>query len=521
MPQLSDDEQGNVLAAPLLRVSGIHKTFGATHAVRGAALAVYPGTVHALVGENGAGKSSLGRVLAGAIVPDAGQMELDGLDVAPFGTPSAALRRGVAMIAQEIALAPDLTVGQNIFMGADSARAGLLRPKHDLKRAEVMIREAGFTLNPRARVADLTLAEQQEVALLWALARDARLIVMDEPTAALARLEAGKLLESVRRLRARGLAIVYVSHFLDEVLEIADTITVMRGGVTVSTVAAASTNPHDLVVRMLGREQDAAYPDRPPRRPTSKPLLTAQPVSSSGERRGLPLAVSAGEIIGLFGLVGSGRSELVHAVVGASNPATAEVRVDGANVRFRRPKDSIETGVTLLPESRRDQGLFLNRCLTENSTAATLGRWSSGGILRQRTERPVARKAAQRMGINPPDVKRLVGTLSGGNQQKVMFARCLIAEPRVVILDEPTRGIDIGAKRSIYDTLVALTEKMLAVVMISSDLDELMHICHRIYVMRQEEIVAHFDGDFEQAPILRAAFGHAQQVGETAGTRHD
>jgi len=516
MAELRKHSEGSVPIVPLLQVSGIRKTFGATNAVSGADLAIYPGRVHALVGENGAGKSTLGRILAGAIAPDAGRIELDGGAIAPFSTPAAALRHGVAMISQEIALAPDLTVAQNIFMGTESRRAGFLRPKDDIERARAMVLEAGFALDVRARVADLTLAEQQELALLWALARQARLIVMDEPTAALARIEATKLLASVHRLRSRGLAIVYVSHFLDEVLAIADTVTVMRGGETVSTLPAAATDPHELVVKMLGREQDTAYPDRPQRRPASAPVLTAQPVNSDGARFGLELAVSAGEIVGLFGLVGSGRSELVHAVVGADKAAAVAVCVDGKNVRFRNPAQSIKAGLALLPESRRDQGLFLNRSMVDNVTASSLGRWISGGVVRTRRERPVAREMAQRLGIYPSDINRSVGTLSGGNQQKVMFARCLIDEPRVLILDEPARGVDIGAKRAIYDTMAALTTRELAVLVISSDLDELMHLCHRIYVMKQGEVVADFDGPFDEASILRAAFGHAPLEGKVA-----
>ncbi|MDX6231422.1 MAG: ribose transport system ATP-binding protein [Nocardioidaceae bacterium] len=491
-----------------MSLHGVCKSYDGVLALSGVDLEIEPATVHALVGANGAGKSTLGKIIAGAVSADEGHMMVGGRPV-HFRSPADALREGVAIVQQEIALAPDLTVLQNVCLGVERSR---LRPKgpSDRDLFDSLLLRTGFAIEPDAVVGGLRIAEQQKVSVLWALARRAQLIVFDEPTAALDRAEAAKLLETIKDLRAAGISIIYVSHFLDEVLDVADTITVLASGRHVWTQPRAGLHSADLVHGMLGQSLDAAFPQLggvPDRSPVA---LLAEGLSDGGVLVSADIEVRQGEIHGIYGLVGSGRSEFAHAMAGASQPAAGTVRLNGHQGAFRSPRHAIEAGVVLLPENRKDQGLLLDQCQSWNATLAALPKLTPKGFIRARAEREAAIASLEAMSVTPLDLDAFVGGLSGGNQQKVLFAKCLSAAPKVLILDEPTRGVDIGAKRSIYDVIVKIAAAGTAVILISSEHDEVIRMSHRITVMRGGRTVAHFDkAEATATTLMRSALGVA------------
>jgi ABC-type sugar transport system ATPase subunit len=498
-------------ATPVVEVRGVSKRFGGNRALEDVSLRALPGEVLALVGENGAGKSTLGKIIAGALTPDAGEVLVDGAPVGHW-TPAAAMRGGVALIQQEIAVAPDLSVVDNVMLGTEDRRGGLLLGRRMRDRFRTLLDKTGFELPADARVGSLRLAQQQEVAILWALAREARLIVMDEPTAALAKPEAEKLLSVVRRLRQAGTAIVYVSHFLDEVLAVADTVAIMRNGRLVETLPSRRATAERLIVGMLGQRLETTFPERSRPPADAEVALSVDQLSQPGVLQGIDLEVRRGEIVGIFGLMGSGRSELAHALAGAAKGVTGTIRVGGQPLRARNPRDAIDAGVTLLPESRKDQGLFLLLSQRANVSAASLPAVGRFGVLRPRAERALADELLSSLDVQPHAPSLPVDALSGGNQQKVLFAKCLATRPQVLILDEPTRGVDVGSKRAIYRSIVELAAEGYAVLLISSEIEEVLHLPHRLLVMRGGAVVREYDPEAVDGDlVLQAAFGFAEE----------
>lgn len=492
-----------------LEARGIGKSFGATRALDDVSVAIATGSVHAFVGENGAGKSTLGKIIAGVIPQDQGDLVLRGAAVG-FRSPREALGRGIALVAQELALVPQLTVAQNVFLGAEPRKAGFIDRRALHRRFTRLAAESGFALESGAVVGRLPLAQQQQVEILRALAREADLIVLDEPSASLSAHEVGRLHEIVRALRASGRAVILVSHFLAEVLELADTVTVLRDGRVVRTGPAADENEGSLVTAMLGRSARRTYPDKRPPPATSPVVLATRALSAAGVDD-VSLSVRAGEIVGLAGLIGAGRTELARAIYGATPVTHGEMRVRGAALSGS-PEGSLRAGVVLIPESRRDDGLLVRRPVRENVSLASLRSLQRLGIVRRRAERARVAEALARV-TGSSLLEAPAGSLSGGNQQKLLFARALLAGPGVLIADEPTRGVDVGAKREIYELLVELAADGMAILLISNEMEELLGLAHRVCVMRRGRLVANLQGEaMTEESILAAAFGTALPV---------
>ncbi|HWH24655.1 MAG TPA: sugar ABC transporter ATP-binding protein [Candidatus Limnocylindria bacterium] len=487
-----------------LRVEAISKSFGETRALSEVSLSVRPASVHALVGENGAGKSTLGRIIAGIIRPDAGRIYIDGEPV-ELNWPRDALDRGIAAIAQEIALVPSLTAAENVLLGVEPCRLGFVRRRTMAQRYRELAASVGFEVPADRPVGSLSIAQQQEVEILRALSRNARLVVMDEPSARLSAAETDKLHRLIRALAEGGRSVLLISHFLNEVLAVADTVSVLRDGRAVHEAPTATQTEASLVEKMLGRKLGAQFPARRPAPPSAPVVLRAADLSGPGFD-GVSLAVRAGEIVGLAGLVGAGRTEVGRAIVGAAPVHAGTLEIDGAERRFKTPRDGRRRGVLMIPESRREQGLFHLRSARENVSVASLEQLSRLGFVESRRERTVTDDVIERVDVRAP-ADAPASALSGGNQQKLLFARTMLVGPRLLVADEPTRGVDVGAKRAIYDLLVGLAADGMAILLISSELEEILGLAHRVLVMRSGRLVAELSRDeMSEQRILAAAF---------------
>ncbi|MBU3995249.1 MAG: sugar ABC transporter ATP-binding protein [Actinobacteria bacterium] len=495
---------------PLVVMSNITKRFAGAVALENVSVDLRVGEIHSVIGANGAGKSTLGKVLAGVHRHDGGSITVNGRQV-EFDSPGAALGHGIAIMQQEIALAGKMSVVDNVFLGTELGGGPLVARGKQLTKFSQLCERTGFTLEPQAIVDTLRLGEQQQVAVLWALARGARLVVMDEPTASLDRGDSLRLLDTARMLSAEGITVVFVSHFLDEVLAISDRITVLANGTHIFTREAAELDEHTLVEAMIGGTLDAAFPSLPEAPDSAAPyVFEAQDVRVEGEEETISLGVRAGEIVGLYGLVGSGRSEFAHAISGSTRIAGGQLSVDGSEVRLGRPGQAITAGITLLPESRKDQGLMLGRTVLENTALSALGRFTNRfGIVRRKQLRESVGTVLEPMSLRGGNrLDEEVGNFSGGNQQKVLLAKCLLTKPKLLILDEPTRGVDIGAKRAIYDVIVEVAAQGTSILLISSEEAEVLHLCHRIAVFRKgsiAQILSH--GEADENRLLAAALG--------------
>jgi ABC-type sugar transport system ATPase subunit len=473
---------------PLLAVAQLHKRFGGVHALRGADIDVRAGEVHALVGENGAGKSTLINILAGAIRRDSGTVFLDGGD-ADFHSPAESQRRGIAVIHQELATLPGLTVAENLFMGRLPSRHGFVDRGAMRARASELLAAVGLAVDPLANVSSLPTSQQQLVEIAKALSIGARLLIMDEPTASLTEHETRQLLALVRRLRDDGVAIIYVSHRFAEVFAIADRITVMRDGATVRTMARAATTPSEVVALMVGREIAAQSRATAASR-GGRPVLELRDVSRTGAIAGVSLTVEGGEIVGMAGLIGAGRSETARIVFGADRHDSGDVMIGGNTVRFASPRDAIAAGVAMVAEDRKLLSLFMDKPVRWNITMARLPILSRVGFIRQRRERELAAKFVELLRVRTPGLATAVRELSGGNQQKTVLARWLATEPALLILDEPTHGVDVGAKSEIHALIRGLAAQGIAILLISSELPEILALSDRIVVMREGRVAA-------------------------------
>ena len=492
-------------ARPYLELVDVAKHFGGVRALDDVSLAVTRGSVHALVGENGAGKSTLGRIVAGVLSPDAGRMLLGGEPVS-FRSPREALEHKVAAIAQEPSLVPQLTVAENVFLGVEPRTAALLRNGRLRERYERLAAAAGFDLPGGLPAGRLRTAEQQKVEILRALSRDAQLIVMDEPSAALSAHETEQLHEIVRSLARAGKTIVLISHFLREVLDLADTVTVLRDGRIVRTSAAAESSEASLVQAMLGRSLTSTFPAKRPPPRDAPVVLSVRDLSAPGVESA-SLELRTGEILGIAGLVGAGRTELVRAIYGAARRRSGDVSLVSGETLGRSPRHSLDAGLAMIPESRKDDGLVFGRSAIENATLSRLHALSTLGVVRGSRERRAARGVLERCDVRGAQFSAPVRSLSGGNQQKVLLARAMLCGPRVMIADEPTRGVDIGAKRAIYDFLAELAGEDVGVILVSSELEEVLGLSHRVLVMRRGRIVTELEGDaMTEDSILAAAF---------------
>jgi len=469
----------------LLSASGVQKRFGGVHALRGADLDVRAGEIHALVGENGAGKSTLINILAGAVRRDAGDIFFAGAAI-DFRSPAESQRQGIAVIHQELAMLPTLSIAENLFMGRMPSRLGWVDRRAMRVRARSMLDEVGLELDPATRVSELGVSHQQLVEIAKALSMGARLLVMDEPTASLTEHETQRLLTLVRRLRDSGVAIVYVSHRFGEVFAVANRITVMRDGATMRTLTTADTSPAEVVALMVGRElaKSAAVEGAP----RGDIVLELRDVSRGSAVRGVSFDVRRGEIVGMAGLVGAGRSETARIVFGADPHDSGEILIDGRAVRFASPGDALAAGVAMCAEDRKRLALFMDKAVQWNISVARLPAISVGGIVRRRREQALAQGFVDRLRVRTPGLAVPVRQLSGGNQQKTVLARWLATEPKLLILDEPTHGVDVGAKAEIYTLIRGLAAQGIAILLISSELPEVLDLSDRIVVMREGRV---------------------------------
>jgi rhamnose transport system ATP-binding protein len=495
--------------AALLALSGVRKSFAAVHALVDGRLELRAGEVHALVGENGAGKSTLVKVLAGVHAPDGGELTLDGRPLA-FGGPADARAAGIAVIYQEPTLFPDLSVAENIFMGRQPLRslrridAAAMR-----RRTSELFARLGVHMDPERPARGLSIADQQLVEIAKALSFDARVLVMDEPTAALSGVEVERLFAVVRSLREAGAAILFISHRFDEVFALCQRVTVMRDGRWVSTDPTDELTVGQVVRRMVGREVSQLYPKLQTR--AGDVVLRVRDLTRLGAFDAVSFDVRAGEIVALAGLVGAGRSEVVRAVFGVDQYDSGEVLVGGARLPRGRPAAAMAAGVALVPEDRRQQGLVMELSIERNATLTRRWRLSRLGLLGPRTEREDAYTWTQRLRVKAGHLADPVSTLSGGNQQKVVLAKWLSTEPKVLIVDEPTRGIDVGTKAEVHRLMSQLAADGVAVLMVSSELPEVLGMADRIFVMHEGRLVEEIARErADEESVMLAATGQSQ-----------
>lgn len=491
------------MSAPLLQMTGITKSFPGVKALRGVDLALPSSHVLAVVGENGAGKSTLMKVLAGAYTADSGQVVVGGERLR--SGPAAALDAGIAVIYQELSLVPEMSVAENLLLGRMPQRGGLLDRRGARRRAREVLARVGLPgLDPDTKVATLGLNVRQLVEIAKALAKKARILVMDEPTAALQAHDIEELFTVVRGLRDDGLGIIYISHHLDEVFVLADGVMVLRDGSVVDSRALADWTEASLVRAMVARDLDQLYPWR--RRQFGDVVLEARNLMRPPRLQGVSLQVRAGEIVGVAGIAGAGRTDLLKALCGAEPPVSGQVLIDGKAVRVRSPRAAIDNGVVYAPEDRKLEGLVLGASIEENVALSSFRQLTRAGWVNRRRQRQMAEQAIERFSIRAPGVRTAVGTLSGGNQQKVVLARVTQVGPRVVLLDEPTRGVDVGAKAEVYEQALRLAEQGTGVLLVSSELPELLGMADRVLVMRQGRVVRELPRDeADQESVMQSA----------------
>jgi ribose transport system ATP-binding protein len=474
---------------PLLEMRGIVKQFPGVRALDGVDLDVAAGEVHCLLGQNGAGKSTLIKVLAGAHRPDAGEITWDGRP-ASFAAPQAADAAGIATIYQELDLVPGLSVAENIVLGHEPSRLGFSRLRAGEDTARALLRRLGHPeIPPRRELGRLSAAGQQVVSMARALARDARLIVMDEPSAVLDPEEVKNLFRVIRELTDDGVAVVYISHRLEEIREIGDRVTVLKDGRTVArNLPARDTPTADVIRLMTGRTIEYVFPERPAP-PSDDVVLEVDALSRAGEFADVSFSVRAGEVVGLAGLVGSGRSEILETVYGARKATSGTVRVHGRALRAGSVPGAVRAGMGLAPEERKSQGLLLGEPVFRNVSLPGMERFARAGFLGPDADRDAAATVTAQLDVRPPDVTRPVRTLSGGNQQKVVLARWLMQGCTVLLLDEPTRGVDVGARSEIYALVRRLAAEGAAIVLVSSEVPEVLGLADRVLVVREGRVV--------------------------------
>ncbi len=502
---------------PLLEMRNISKTFGASKALSNVSLTAYAGEVHALMGENGAGKSTLMKILSGAYTADpGGSVLIDGKTVT-LGDPLRAKAHGIAVIYQELSLAPNLTVAQNMFLGTEPSRYGLTDRVEMRRRAEPILKQLGIGFDAGRMVAELSLGERQMVEIARALTTNARIIVMDEPTTSLTTRETDRLFDVIARLKADGIAVIYISHRMEEIYQISDRVSVLRDGTYVGTLDRSELSASKLVSMMVGRDLSSFYKKGHSEAGGERPAVLAVKNMGDGVRvHDCSFEARAGEVLGIAGLVGSGRTELARLVYGADARRTGEMTLNGQPLTVNAPREALDAGIAYLTEDRKALGLFLDMSISENINMGVIGKDArAGGFLDFSKAKARAGRAIQSLSIRASGAIH-AGALSGGNQQKALLARLLETEPKVVILDEPTRGVDVGAKSEIYRIIDDLARKGIAIVVISSDLPEILGIADRVLVMREGRIAGEITGSaekpLEQEAIMTLATGTAGQA---------
>ena len=494
---------------PILTVRGVTKSFPGVRALKGVDLTIYPGEVHALVGENGAGKSTLMKILAGAQRPDGGEIKLDGKPV-HFHSPHQARLAGIGIIYQELTIAPNLTVAGNVFLGSEETKLGFLTDTPAMiQHTQEVLDRLGARFRASQRAAHLSIAEQQQIEIARALFYKSRILVMDEPTTALSDRETDRLFDIVRQLRSEGLAIIYISHRMAEIYELGDRLSVFRDGEYVGELTRPEFSSDRIIEMMVGRKLEDLYPQKIAGH--GDVVLQVKNMSDKEHVKNASLELRAGEVLGLAGLVGAGRTELARLIFGADPKESGEVYLNGKMVEIKSPIDAVKLGIGYVPEDRKLAGVFLQMSCRDNIAMNILGRNAKAGIIDFGYINERARAQAKALSVRAASLWVRAGGLSGGNQQKLLLARWLEINPKVLILDEPTRGVDIGAKAEIYAVIQQLASKGMAVVFISSELPEILGVCKRVIVMREGVVMGEVGGDtgieVTQQNIMKLATG--------------
>ena len=497
---------------PFLHMAGISKRFGGTQALRAVDFTAESGEVHAIVGENGAGKSTLSRILTGAVQSDAGEIRIGGEPQA-ITNPLRGQQLGIRMVAQHANLVPNLSVTENVLLG-DMPTTGRLGWWIDWgaahRKVQQILEGIGFQgIDVRRRVAGLSAAQRQVVEIAKAVAVKPRILIMDEPSAVLAQEDLTKLFALIRRLRDENVLVFYISHRLDELYAIADRVTVLKDGALVATVDPRSTERDALIRLMVGRPLQDIFPRRAPK--LGRALLSLSGLGRAGSFRDISFSLAEGEIVGLYGLVGSGRTEVARCVFGADRPGMGEISVMGRPLRPRSPRDALRAGIAMLTEDRIGDGLVLGLSIRDNVSLASFPAMSRWGMLDRRRQGDLVQTKVRELDVRPADIERLAGKLSGGNQQKVVLAKWLLTHARILLLDEPTRGVDVGAKKEIYATIAQLAARGMGILLISSELPEILGMCDRTLVMREGRLVGAFTREAAtEEKILACAAGGAE-----------
>lgn len=503
-------------ATPVLALRDVSKSFGSIEVLHGVTLALEPGTVHALIGENGAGKSTTMKIMAGYQLPSKGDVQLDGAPVR-FNSLHEGEMAGIVMIHQEFNLAEQLTVEQNIFLGRELKRGPLLDKAEMRRRTRDYLDRVACNVSPDALVSSLSNSDKQMVEIAKALSRDARVLIMDEPTAVLTKRETDVLFKQVAALRAAGTAVLFTSHKLDEVAEISDHVTIMRDGAVVHSGPSSDISEDEMATAMVGRDVSDLYPAKPGVAPGAPEVLSVENLSVPGFASNVSFSLRQGEILGLGGLIGSGRTEVMEGLA-ALRPASAErVTLFGEPVQFKRPSDAQQAGLCYLTEDRKLRGLLLERGMRENLTLQNLHKFG-GFLIDRNAEETALTEAIGEFDIRAGSRDVRVGNMSGGNQQKLLLAKIMLSEPRILIVDEPTRGIDIGTKQQIYAFLRKLADQGHAIIVITSEMPELIGLADRVMVMRVGEVSGTLNaGEITEDAIVRLSMGlRAEQMPMTA-----
>ncbi|KJH71033.1 sugar ABC transporter ATP-binding protein [Aliterella atlantica] len=499
-------------AIPVLEMQGISKQFHGVPALQNVNLSIYGGEVHALMGENGAGKSTLMKILAGAYIADGGEIRINGQPL-KITNPAIARQAGINLIYQELNVAPNLTVTENIFMGSELQRGQFLDRQGMEAEAKQVLASLGATFKASDIVGTLSIAEQQQVEIARALKDKSRVLVMDEPTAALSDRETERLFEVIRKLRRDGIAIIYISHRMEEIYALADRVSVLRDGQYIGSLLREEISPQRLVQMMVGRSMQDFYEHQRQLHPSSV-VLEVRNIGDGRKVDGVSFELRAGEILGLAGLVGAGRTEVSRLIFGADPKVSGEILLNGKKVEINSPSDAINAGIGYVPEDRKDQGLFLEMSCRKNIALNTLKREAKGGIVNWGAVNQLAKGAVENFNIRLANLELRALDLSGGNQQKLLLARWLAIKPQILMLDEPTRGVDIGAKSEIYKIISELAAQGVAILMVSSELPEIVGMSDRVLVMREGRLVGELDDSPEQKitqeNIMQYATGAAE-----------
>lgn len=472
-----------------LEVRGLHKRFPGVYAVKNVSFQIAPGEVHALVGENGAGKSTLMKMITGEYTPDEGVVFHNGKEIHPKSI-SDSIKEGIAMIHQELAPLPEMNIAQNIFLGEELMNGKFLKNKEMYRRTEEILKEYGLNFTPQTKVKMLSVAQMQMLEIIKAVRKEADVIIMDEPTSSLSEEESQKLFKMIRELTEKNVSIIYISHRLEEILMLTDRITVLRDGEFIKTVSAEGVTQDELVEMMVGRTLDNIYPKETVE--IGNPVLEVKHMTSKGVFEDISFVVHAGEILGFSGLVGAGRSEIMNSIFGVDKFDSGEIWMEGKEIHIRNPRDAISNKIAMVSEDRKVWGLILCRSIRENISLPNLQKKFPGLFINERKEKEEVEEFSSALNTKCSSINVGTGTLSGGNQQKVVIAKWLMSDPKVLILDEPTRGIDVGAKFEIYKIMCALAKKGIAIIMISSELPEVMGMSDRILVVSKGKITGEF-----------------------------